>query len=826
MKKYILLLSLVMSGLAVESKQLTPDQALMRVTGEQQPGMMYAAGLKPDLAYSVEYGQQPRAYVFNNGAGGFMVVSADDCVPALLGYSDGGRFDEAEMPDNFRAWLDEYARQITWAAANNMADLQAAPVKQRAEVAPKLTTLWDQGNPYNIKCPKVGSKYCYTGCVATAMAQVMNWHKWPEQPTGSTSYFCRGIGTLELDYSTVKFEWDKMLDTYSYNSPAENKDAVATLMMACGYGAQMQYGTDSSGANCYVACRALIDKFGYDRAMSLQQRQWYGIEEWADLVYDELTTNGPVYYDGLGSGGGHAFVCDGYSATDGLFHFNWGWSGMSNGYYRLSVLNPSEQGAGGVSLGYNWDQAIIRGLRKAEKDSDLTVQFAPRGGLRCPHVGDEGVAFGGFFTLLGYETGDGFVNYSVYDLEDVYFGAEFKNASDGESFYVECNNQTGGIAAKAYYVNITVIRIPVPEMNEGFYEIRPVVKVGKDGKWMKMRENTAFRNFVNGRVENGRLYLSMGMQEAYIRVDEISGPEYFTTSGPLTLDFTVKNNGTADYYGQVCAMFMTYDEKLNNLKLVDWGGRHELEIPAGDSAVVNYSSTATQGYLVDGEYLLGIGNNVTGELISDLVVAKVGNRYGQLRMTYLNFVMDSQSYVDRDRMHMTADVTCSEGMYNGPMGIAVSTSRRNFKPEWILLSDHDYEFTAVETKPVDFTVAFPQGQIGETYYGILCYPDPQAEGGCRLLAEYPLSFTVGESSGVDDLLVQDGVDVHYDAATGMAVVTGVDGAAGLKVVSASGSVVAYAEGMSVDMSALPAGVYVVLAHDAAGRSHAVKLVKP
>lgn len=818
---------MALAGMTVEARQLTPEQALVRVTADQQPGMMYsAAAQRPQLAYSVEHDQQPRAYVFNTGSDGFMVVSADDCAPALLGYSDNGRFDEADMPDNLKAWLDEYARQIAWASANNLVSAAAA-VKQRAEVAPKLTTLWDQGNPYYNKCPKVGSKYCVTGCVATAMAQVLNWHKWPEQPVGSVSYTCRGIGTLSIDYSTIKFEWDKMLDTYTYNSPQENKDAVATLMMACGYGANMYYSTSSSGATSYVACQAMINNFGYDRGMTLQQRQWYGIEEWADLVYDELTANGPVYYDGSGTGGGHAFVCDGYSAADGLFHFNWGWSGKSNGYYRLSALNPADQGTGGVSLGYNWDQAIIRGLKKAQPDSKPVFQFAPRGGVRCPHAGDEGVALGGYFTMLGYDTQDGFANYSLFDLEDVYFGARFDNTLSGETVYIQADNQTSGMSAKAYYPIINVIRIPVPEnMPLGFYEIRPVFKVGSTGEWLSMRENPVFRNVINGRVENGRIYLSMKEAQAPISVGKISGPEYFTTNSPFSLDFVVKNTGTADFFGQVCAMFMTYDEKTNSLKLIDWGEKHELEVVAGDSVAVRYNCTATKGTLVDGEYLLGIGNNVTGELISDLYEAKVGNRYGTLHMTYLNFIMESQNYADRDRLHMTADITCSEGMYKGPFGLAVSTSRRNFKPEWVLMSDVDYELTAVESKSIDFTVVFPQAVIGETYYGILCYPDAASEGGCRLMAEYPLSFTVAESSGVNGVVAAgQSLTVSYDAAAGTVSAAGPAEVTSIRVLSAAGVLAVDAAGASADVSALSPGIYLVVASDAAGNTATSKIIR-
>lgn len=821
-------MSVAFVALTAGARHLTPDEALARV---HQPSnasfgaMKRAAAVNMELVYPVEYKSEARAYVFAAGTDGYMVLSADDCVPALLGYSDNGIFDANNMPENMRAWLDGYARQIAWASEHGavMNNAAEAVVKQRPEVAPKLTTKWNQDNPYWLKCPKVGARYCYTGCVATAMAQVMNWHKWPEQPTGSVTYVCRGMGTLSVDYSTMKFEWDKMLDEYSASSPDENKNAVATLMMACGYGANMYYTTEGSGASSYIAGQAMINNFGYDKSLSLQQRQWYGIEEWDDLVYDELTQFGPVYYDGTGTGGGHAFVCDGYSASDGLFHFNWGWSGMSDGYFRLSALNPGEQGAGGVSPGYNWEQSIMRGLRKAQPDSEHTYVFAPYMGLRSPMTDYEYVELGKQFTMLGYDTSDGFCNYSLVDLTGVTFGAHFKNKQTGESVYVPSDN-LANIDMPAY-TRRQIIRIPMPtDFPEGLYELRPTCRVGEQGSWLEMKENPMCMNYFDVRVEDGRMYMSMTDAAARVVIDELVTPEYFTSGSPFSVRAAVENIGTADFNGLVRAVFVSYDEATKKVNIEAQGDVYELTVKAGSSVTMDYTSSIVKGELVDGEYYLCFGNANTGEIVSDFYEAKVGNRYGQLKMSYYNFTIASKDFVDRDRMQITAEVSCTEGMYNGPVVMAISTSRRDFKPEWVLASKDDYEFTAVESKPVEINGVFPDGELGMTYYALLGYPD--GAGSYVMMADNPISFTVGESSGVDDLRVRDDVDVRYDSASGMAVVTGADDTVGLQVVSVSGAVVAVAKGACVDMSALPAGVYVVLVRESSGCSSAVKLVKP
>ena len=775
----------------------------------------------PKLVYTAEAESQAGAYVFSHGnETGFIVLSADDCAPALLGYSDHGNFDVSEMPDNMKAWLDEYARQIAWASANghNQA-LRSTAVKQRPEVQPKITTRWNQDNPYWLKCPVSEGRYCYSGCVATAMAQIMNWHQWPEQPVGTVSYTCRGIGTLSLDFSTIRFEWDKMLDTYTSQSPAENKEAVATLMQACGYGAQMYYSPSGSGAASYVAGMAMIKHFGYDQSLSLQQRQWYGIEEWDDLVYDELTTYGPVYYDGTGTGGGHAFVCDGYSAADGLFHFNWGWGGLSDGYFRLSALNPGEQGAGGVSPGYNWDQSIMRGLRKAQPDSKPTYVFAPYAGLRSPMTDYDNLVLGNYFTMLGYETTDGFCNYSLADLEHVAFGAQFKNVITGELIHrISDNYPDETMNAYTRRINI-LVQLPV-DLPDGNYEVRPVVRVGEDGQWINMKENQAFRNHIDMKVEDGKVDMSITQAKAKINVDNIVTPEYFTSSSPFTIENSVNNIGTADFIGQIRAVFVTYTDGKINIEAQ--GEVHEVVVPAGQSVNVSYTSPIVWGKLNDGEYYLCFGNAVTGEIVSDFYEANVGNRYGQLKMSYYEFDIASKDFVNRDMMQISAQLTCSEGTYNGPIALLISSSRKNFIPEWAILSQENYEMIAVETKSIEFTGRFREGEIGSTYYAMLGYPD--GSGGYTLMATNPLTFTVGETSAITECESDSDLSISYDPATLSVSAQSTVPVTYISVISASGTIVASGDGFVLRLPALPRGIYMAKAIDASGRSAATKII--
>ena len=309
-------------------------------------------------------------HVFNCGQhDGFVIVSGDDCAPDILGYSDSGRFDEATMPDNMRGWMKGYKEQIRILRANGVkytARAKARSTDNKASISPLLTSKWDQGDPYNKHTPLVNGEHCVTGCVATAMAQIMYyWYK----ETGFKSTLNMDIPeyipednkypTLGILHAPFAFDWANMTDVYNSNSSYAEKQAVAQLMEYCGYGVRMKYGTDESGAYSHDCSNAFKNYFGYKTSTNLFRNK-YTYEKWQNLIYNELANGRPVYYAGDNSNCGHAFVCDGYDHDD-YFHINWGWSGNSNGNFKLSLLNPKKTGIGGgaSSDGYSMSQDII-----------------------------------------------------------------------------------------------------------------------------------------------------------------------------------------------------------------------------------------------------------------------------------------------------------------------------------------------------------------------------------------------------------------------------------------------------------------------------------
>lgn len=173
----------------------------------------------------------------------------------------------------------------------------------------------------------------------------MNYFEYPQKGTGQVSYLWNGQ-PMSLDFSSLQFDWQNMADIYNSNSTAAQKTAVATLMKACGYAVNSEYGTAATSASVYLWAPALVNYFGYAPSLQPVNRIYYTLSDWENLIYNSLQSGSPVLYSGIGATVGHAFVCDGYSA-DGYFHFNWGWSGLSNGYFLLSALNPSALGIGG-----------------------------------------------------------------------------------------------------------------------------------------------------------------------------------------------------------------------------------------------------------------------------------------------------------------------------------------------------------------------------------------------------------------------------------------------------------------------------------------------
>ena len=346
-----------------EAAVLTAEQALARLDGAAVPAAakMKARSKTPLrlIASSKTEAGNAAYYVFSDDAR-TLVMSADDMVTPLLAYFDRPVLSLDSIAPSTRAWLDEYAAQIEWAQANPSLVSAPAKVPNHGSISPLCATQWDQNWPYNMYTP---SNYP-TGCVATSMAQVMYYYKYPSKGTGSISYTQNGT-SMWMDFGSTYFDWNNMLTSYSGAYNDTQSSAVATLMKACGYAVQMEYAADGSGAHAGRVRSALVDYFGYDKGTKYVRRKHHDADEWDWMIYDNLKDVGPVIYSGYGNGG-HCFVVDGY-ASNGYYHLNWGWAGVADGFYLLSALNPTNLGTGAGYGKYNNDQDAVLDLRTPQQ---------------------------------------------------------------------------------------------------------------------------------------------------------------------------------------------------------------------------------------------------------------------------------------------------------------------------------------------------------------------------------------------------------------------------------------------------------------------------
>ena len=276
-------------------------------------------------------------YVFDRGEEqGFIIMSGDDQTLPVLGYTDQGSFDYSNLPENMRHWLDGYAAQLRLIRQQPQMAVPVTAVPVHDPVEPMITTKWNQGNPYNLTCPDYfGRGRSVTGCVATAMAQVLYyWHaNSPREvqadiPAYDTNTAHATYGKLHVEGipAGAVIDWDNMIEVYGNNATMQQRMAVANLMHYCGVAVRMDYTNSSSGAFSNDVPDAFKKYFGYGSSVRYIGQGDYTETTWDRALYKEVSEGRPTYLSGASSSGGHAFVCDGYDGNY-CYHINWGWGG-------------------------------------------------------------------------------------------------------------------------------------------------------------------------------------------------------------------------------------------------------------------------------------------------------------------------------------------------------------------------------------------------------------------------------------------------------------------------------------------------------------------
>ena len=320
-------------------------------------------------------------YVYNIGSGrGYVMISGDDLLPEVIAYADDGAFlPDEEQPEHMASFLAQVRAALHALVERGKPVEMPRTTQLRPEgVAPLLGDIqWGQGYPFNTLCPEKEGGRSVVGCVATALAQILRYYRWPNQGEGICAYTENDGTNHRVDFSQYSYDWAHMPGQPDRDYAAQPVvNALSTLSYHVGVISRMQYSPQGSGTISQFPKEGLQKYFKYKKSIQLLSRMNYTIADWMDIIATELNEGRPIYYAGASSTVGHAFVCDGYK-QDGYFHINLGWDGIANGYFLLYAINPDVLGTGGGTSydGYNNYQEIMVGI---EPDRDGTSQ--PIGG--------------------------------------------------------------------------------------------------------------------------------------------------------------------------------------------------------------------------------------------------------------------------------------------------------------------------------------------------------------------------------------------------------------------------------------------------------------
>ena len=552
MKKSLTMVFCLLVATVVLAAHVTPQQAeqaaraFLNKKDAPQKGKNLRLARRQSLSMNSS-GDVAAFYVFNVGQdNGFVMVSGDDRTPSILGYTESGSFCQDELPPHVQAWLDDLTSQMDY--LQHADDFVQRPrlAVQRMPVAPLLKSNWNQDEPYNNLCPidPSTSQRCVTGCIATAMAQVVNYHKVPHQtiaPIPAYTTYSKNISMPQIGITTI--DWTNMLDVYGSDATEAEQTAVATLMLLCGQGTEMDYTSDQSGSSSIPMVTTLRNYLGFDASTRILNRSDYSADQWDDLLYHELSQGRPVLYTGVSSGGGHAFVIDGYSA-DGLFHVNWGWGGKSDGYYRISVLNPhSTDGIGSSrsSDGYSIDQDAVVGIQHGSDEAVpqlLSIRsIENQGGATYTRSSASDDFTGISVKVLGY-------NYTGVMAEKMYLGVALLDDEDEWAV----NDVLDGV----YYSNLdNYYGFSYPfdvsfgaSLPDGDYYIVPVSASEMSVVWENAYGSNIFR--IKATISGN----TMTLQEPSVSLNATIQPEGKTNAAhTLRLKARITNNGSyfSDY---------------------------------------------------------------------------------------------------------------------------------------------------------------------------------------------------------------------------------------------------------------------------------------
>lgn len=608
MRKILLLFSLFLMTLVAWGEPIDRNEAL-----KQASAFLSSKGIPVRQSLDMAYAEPGKAveahslyYVFNVGGDkGFVIVAGDDAVSPILAYADRGDFSEREMAPAAKAMLDSYAQQIEMIQQNP--SLAVAASTSYAAIEPLVQTKWNQGAPYNYMCPTISGEeeQSVTGCVATAMAQIIYYHKYPVEQTKAIPAYQLSSGDVIPGADPVTLNWDAMQLSYTGSEAVDDPSAlaVAQLMLLCGKSVQMDYSSYASGAVSELVPTALKEYFDYDGAAHMVYRDEYANADWEKMIYDELAAKRPVYLSGTSISGtsvvGHAFVCDGYDG-EGLFHINWGWGGMSDGYFRLTLLNPDDHGTGGNngSGGFNMDEGAIIGI---QPNQGGTSQEVAQMTLDYFAATEETVTRNSIFGSFSVP-----VNAACWNNTSQTLSVEL-----GLAYYDESNEMVGEPSGLGSYSLDTGHGLSYDKLSmgkgilDGTYYVKFVHKVNGSDEWTLMKN--ADKHYLELQVkDNTATIINHAPQQDFV-VNDVNVQGNMSVGSQQTFTYNITNTGNT--YTQKVTFFvnkeivsqigLNLDPGATDDYVFSWTpareGTYEIGLATGDGTEIITSQKVTIG---------------------------------------------------------------------------------------------------------------------------------------------------------------------------------------------------------------------------------------
>lgn len=661
MKKIILFALAILTATAVSAAPVDSQKAIEIARQFCNDAVSHRAlrqapaSARMHVAYVFNNGAATQLYVIDRGAGnGYVIVAGDDRANEVLGYVAQGDFSISRLPLNMRQWLDGYARQIEFVQNHDGMRNVRSRIEAADSIAPLLGDIaWDQSSPYNRFSPISGTP---TGCVATAMGQIMYYHRWPKRGTGSHSYVTTTRQVRDSADFNHTYDWDAMLPSLDASSPESAVTATATLLHDVGVAVDMDYDYGGSGAYSEKMAPALATYFGYDKGIRLVKRNYFETAEWEAMLRNELQNGRPVVYDGATSdlGSGHSFICDGYN-KDGYYHINWGWGGPDNGYFLLTALTYE-------SFNFQTGEAIHDGFNHYQ---DMLIDFKPdTAGTSVERPAE--VIYEGLSnvdsTVRRGEEGPHAEAFEVYntsnspvDIEDLGL-----YIYDKDSTLVGVNSIYSGATPAGQYLDTLSTNLSIPDtLPEGDYKAYFRYRIGTGEEVYPALCAISANDHINIHVTADSVsFVSTGRPMFDISLS--TDPDTLTSDKPATVTFHISNRG-GEYDGALRFRLTMaenshyqYTAPLQNVTI----------LPGTEQDVVFSPTFTLPG---DDHYVIELFDRANDVIFSDTIPVIGGEKDPELELTKEIKFVPRDYNVPSNCMILEATIRNNGGTYNGDM---------------------------------------------------------------------------------------------------------------------------------------------------------------